>query len=701
VTLTAEPSLVDVDPEPARRVPGAAVLALVVAGLVALHLVLSRSMDGFLLADGTGYLANARWIVGKAGTTWQGPAAFYNAGWSLVVAPIYLFTRSPAAVHSGVLLVNAVLASLSFVAYAALAERVFGLRRSLAVLAGLVAATYPAVLLQASFEWSESLFHLLFPLLLLAVDRLLRTRTPAAAAVVAVLAGALNATHPKGLGALVAVGIGLVVLGITRHLPVRTAVTGLAMVVVVFAAVRVLHGALQDALYAKSAAAIEGDVLGRISDPTLVWGSFKRLWGQLWYLTVASVGLFPLGVWVVARHRDRRYAAMTLGICLAILAASCLQMSDGTRVDHMVYGRYDEGFLPALLVAGAAGLVVHRDRILRLAAVGAALSGGLGVLAVALNGGGHFSGDVMPLNVVGILVYRGDVDAVDVRTVTLLALLPLLAVALVAWRRAAAGALVAVAFFVGSSLSVEARTIRPWEDFWSSVTAIPDVVHDLGFHGPVGYDMAAYDVDAADLYQLELTDVGDLLFFDSGKSTHLPGTDLVIASPQWDLPGARLAFVESGPHHQALWVLPGRLQDDLDARGELLPAEHSAPLDADAQRAALTVDVRRLGLERGETRTVSVHVEDRGAPWLPVGPVPGVVNGAVRLGARWFDAGGGVVASQTTELPRVLRRGDAVDVPLDLVADVEPGTYRVEISLRQEGIAYWDASAVTIEVTVR
>ncbi|MEA3018541.1 MAG: hypothetical protein QOI47_65, partial [Actinomycetota bacterium] len=145
------------------------VLAAGVVALVGLHLVLIRKLTGFLLVDGTGYLANARWLVGRAGTTWEGPIAFYNAGWSIVVAPIYLFTRSPSAVHTGVQLVNVLLASASFVAYTALAERAFGMRRALALLAGLVAATYPAVLLQTGFEWSESLFHLLFPLLLLAV----------------------------------------------------------------------------------------------------------------------------------------------------------------------------------------------------------------------------------------------------------------------------------------------------------------------------------------------------------------------------------------------------------------------------------------------------------------------------------------------------------------------------------------------------
>lgn len=666
----------------------AAAAAGIVAGLIGLHLLLSRSMDGFLLADGTGYLANARWLVGKADGTWQGPAAFYNAGWSLVVAPVYLFTRSPDAVHAAVLAINALLASAAFVAYAAVAERVFDLDRRVAVVAGLVAATYPAVLLQAGFEWSESLFHLLFPLLVLAADRLLRRGTIGAGVATGLAAAALNATHPKGLGAVVAVGIAFVALLVRRSIPRESAIAGLATLVIAFLVTRMLHGALQDALYDRSAAAIEGDVLGRITDPALVWGAFKRLWGQLWYLTVASVGLLPLGIATVARLRDRRLAGIVLGSSGVILAASCLQMSDGVRVDHMVYGRYDEGFLPVLLVAAVAGLVARHRDALRLAAVGAGLSGLLAALAVLLNGGDRFTGDVMPLNVVGVLVYRTGENEIDVLAVTLLALVPLAVAAIAARARAVAGAAVVALFFVGSSVSVEARTIRPWEDYWSSITEIPEVVHRIGHTGPIGYDLADYEVDAADLYQLELTDVGRLLFFDSTTSDHRPGSDLVIASPQWVEPGARLLFVESGIFDQALWVLDGDLQDRLDADGFLVPAQYSAPLSDEARRATLDAHV--------DGDDIVVRIRNRGSTWLPVGPIEGVVHGTVRIGVRLEGAAD---AALTRELPGVMLPGDqaTVRIPIDELG--LSGDTRAEVLLRQEGVAWWEESAVELTVS--
>ena len=72
-------------------------------------------------------------------------------------------------------------------------------------------------------------------------------------------------------------------------------------------------------------------MLARLSDPVEVWGAFRAFWGQVWYATVATLGLAPLGALTLARHRDRRLAGLVLGTCLVMLAASCLQMSDGTR----------------------------------------------------------------------------------------------------------------------------------------------------------------------------------------------------------------------------------------------------------------------------------------------------------------------------------------------------------------------------------
>jgi len=672
----------------ARRA-GIAAAAGAVA-LLALHLWLARGRSDFLLADGTGYLANARWLAGEAGTTWQGAAAFYHAGWSLLVAPAYAITRAPDAIHTYVIVLNALLATGSAVACGFVARRVFDVGVSTSLLAGLVAGTYPAVLLQSGFEWSESLYFLAFPLFVLAAHQLVHRPSTWSAVGTGATAAALNATHPKGIGVLAATGLALALFGWRRALPRRAVGIALASLVIGFVATRLLHGALQDALYDESAAAIEGGVLSRLTEPALLWGTVQRAWGQAWYLTVATLGLAPLGVWAAWRQLDRRTGAFVLGSVALMFAASCLQMSDGTRVDHLVYGRYVEGFVPVLLVAGIAGLVGRERWSLRLAAAGGVLFGVLGVLALLFNGVDRFTGDMMPLNVLGVLVYQTSSDEIVVLLVTALALAAMVAFAAVNRARPDVALGLLVGFFVASSASVEARVLEPWSSFWMRTSEISDVIDEhVAESAVVAYDLASHDVDAANAYQLELADRGGLRFFDGDVPRD---ADLVIAAPRWDdaPDGARLVYVESPPFQQALWALPGDVQDGLAERGLLLPEQTSAPLPEEVRRAQLVLD----------GATVHVRNVSEGS-WLPVGPIPAVVEGTVRLGARWFDHHGDEVASETAELPRVLLPGDEADVRLALEPDLPPGEYTLVIALRQESVAWWDDGALERQVRVR
>ncbi|MCU1352013.1 MAG: hypothetical protein JWM05_1222, partial [Acidimicrobiales bacterium] len=665
-------------------------------------------VHGFLLSDTTGYLANARWLAGKAGDTFQGPTSFYHPAWSLLVAPLYLVMAAPRDVQLGALVVNALLATAVLPTAYLVGRRAFALPPRVALGAAAVAATYPAVLLLAGYEWGESLYQLLFLLFVLAAARVVSRPSTWSAVAVGVLAAACNATHPRGLG-MVAVSVGFLgALAVRRQLPRAAAAFGIGTVVVLFAATRVLDHALLDAIYSPVSAGVEGDVLGRLTDPHLVWGAGKAAVGQLWYLTVATLGLAPIGaLWLLTTRRlPTALRLVTLFACVGTLAASAIEMSDGTRVDHMVYGRYVEGIVPVLLIAGAAGLVAWRTVLPRLLAGVAVLAVGLAALLVLLRGGDVFGGNVMPLNVTGLLVFRSghgpDVARIDVARTTILALVATGGVLAVARWKALAGLALVAALFAGASATVQARTLRPFDDRWASFTEIPEAVRAVSDGGHVSYDRAAYDEpanqEAANFYQLELADRG-VRFFDS--RTGRPRDALVIGSPtKPPVDGARLVFAETGYYTgQALWVTPGALQRRLAKAGDLFPADLTAALPAPVQHVTVGLP-DHLAREAHEVVDVDVtHVDGAGA-WRPLDVPLGYVAGSVRLGARWLDASGTEVLTQTAELPRVLLPGDSTTVELPLVAPTTPGRYRLEVGLRQEGLA-WFPRPATSTVTVR
>lgn len=684
----AEPVEAPAAPSDQRRWVTPALLAAVFVG----HLLLSRPIPGVFLSDGTGYLADARWLARVAGETFQGQTGFYHPGYSFLLAPLFRLFDDPDTVHQGVLVVNAALATSAVLVYRALAARL-GLRPRPALAAGLVAALYPAVLLQASVEWSENLYHLGFGLLLLAVERLLRRRDHLAAAATGFLAVGLYATHPRGLG-LVPVVLGtLAVLGWRGLISRRVAVTGIVTLLVAFVAARILFEQLL-AMWPAERPETEADILGRLTEPTLLWGMVKRAFGHAWYLLVATAGLGAAGlVKLAADARQAAFARVTLLLLAATFAASALMMSDGTRVDHLVYGRYNEGFVPALLVFGTAGIARWKGTrtLLGLAAGTVAAIAALGLVLVALEGGDRFTGLVAPLNVFGILVWETERAAVDLLRVSAGAAVVTVVVVVLRRRALRLTLLAAGAFFLGSTLLVRDQVLVPFVQHWAAQHELAEVALTLPDEGPVAYERAAYRPDPGNFYQFKLFDRG-VRFWDRQGTP--PGT-LVLGtrdSEALETLGARVVSIEAGDD-TSLWVVPGALQDRLLAEGRAFPGRPGDPLPDEARRAELdSPGTVRVG--RGEQAVVAVEVTHagRGSPWAARSTVddPG---GAVRLLATWPDG-----TSHLGELPTVVPPGETVEVELLLPPRAEAGRYDVRLTLVQGPAALRGSRTVTVEV---
>lgn len=697
------------DPEPAepRRpparlsfwVPAAAVAALFVA-----HLLLTQWVSGPVLSDGTGYLANARWIAGR-GTSFLGPMAFYHPGWPLLLAPLFWVVERPQAIYESALVLNAALASASLLVYLALG-RALGLRPVTALLAAVAAATYPAVLLQSTIEWSESLFQLLAALLVLAFHRLVTHPTVASAVAAGALAPALYATHPRGLGVVPVVAVGLLVLARAQMLPGRAAAAGVAVLIAGFMAVRLLNAALLDAMWPPDRPLSEGDVLSRLTDLDLVGNTAIRVVGQLWYVVVASAGTVIGAVWVLADRarggRGRRvqaFALLTLAAVTATLGASSLMMADGTRVDHLVYGRYNEGFLPALLVIGAVGLSALRERFRLLAAAGIAVgtASALGLATVALNGGDRFTGDVAPVNVLGLLVWSGAHDRVSVLGVTAGALVVALVVLAARARSARASLVVLATFFLVSATVVRNDDLRPWSRYWSSVHHLPEAVRALPADGePVAFVPDRYTPEASNFYQFQLLGRPVAIWRDGPPPAQLVVTPRAAGAP---VPGSRLVYVDSPPDNafaEALWSLPGPLQDRLATGGYLFGDDPLAPLPAAATAGEIDPP-RQLSVTRGEQNIRGIEVRHTGAgsPW-PNLRLAGDRLGAVRLKAVWPDG-----RIDIGDLPEVLLPGRRTTVPVFFLQPPgQPGSYAVDLQLVQDGIGDLPIAA-TVTIVVR
>lgn len=141
-----------------------------------------------------------------------------------------------------------------------------------------------------------------------------------------------------------------------------------------------------------------------------------------------------------------------------------------------------------------------------------------------------------------------------------------------------------------------------------------------------------------------------------------------------------------------------RLKLSVFRAGEPVPIATSLPLREPRQQ--IDSEAPPTALAAGERRTLRVTVANSGTEgWSSTGD--GVGRGWVALGTRWLDGRGQVVAEGPhLRLPRDLAPGATVELRLSLTApEVPAGTYRVEVSALQEGVAWFPQPALfTVEV---
>lgn len=692
------------------------VLAVVTAGLLVVHLWYVLGQSGpELFADEAGYLGNARWLLGGTPYT-MASANFYHLGYSVLLVPAFLLGASPQATWDLVMVTNALLATSVLPLAAGLLRRGFGVPRRTAILAGLVAAAYPAVHLQAGIAWAENLLFPLFIAYAWGALRFLRPGGARGAVLLPAAAVGLYAAHPRALAVVAVTAVAVLGAAAARVVPPRVAAwAGAGLVagtVVTWAATRAMVADRHVAGGRYSTESTSGRLLDRLASPDEYGGLLIEAAGQAWYLLAATGGLVAVGLWFLVRRGEGAGAGLRLGgdtvdrrrlaglvVAAAVLATfvpSVLFTANPTRFDHMVYGRYNEAFVPLLLALGVAALVeAGRRPALRLLVAGAAAVVGTAGWVV-LGRGDSLEGRSVRPNVWMLEPFAGaEGDAASVVGLSLAAVaLTACCIGLVALRRRRAVApllLLAFVAVIGSAVEPVRASQAFHHEGWdlpAHVQRLEDVsgepLREVGFHESDAPPHGLFG------YQFWLDEVQFHVFDRVDEVEALPA--VVIAEVGWAEGRERSAriFALDGRHGHAVWVMPGVLQDRLARSGHLVPDGWPATIPDLHQQSRIRVDAGQAEVASGAATPLSVEIEHPGGghPWPAVDDWG--LAGVVRVQAVWTVPGRAEpVAVHTTELPGTVWPGDRVEVQASLTArtadgdPLPPGTYRVSISLVQ------------------
>ncbi len=555
---------------------GSAHAAVVVA--IAVYVVVAwNSTAPVFFTDEVGNLGVAK-LFADPQAAWLLTGASYMPGFSVMLTPAWWVSSDPLVVYRLAIVLGVLISLTTMVPLAALARRFGAAPRMSWVVAAIVIAA-PARALNANYVWAEMLLFLA-----VAWTIELAFRLPKADARLAVtygaVAGVAFAAHGRalpftilaiGLGAWLARGslanVGAVVLG--------GAVTA--------------GGAYGLFVYASSSIYIESDRVSSTLDGiggVTVGGYLETVASEAWYQIAAWAGLTVIGLGVVVRAawRERMRGPSTvlvaLAMAMALAAPVLIADSEGllTRIDAHFYGRYLDPFVAVLAVVGLARLTRPVRVRWALALAGSAVaSAGIFLLVIApgIPAGVYLT----PIHVAGVayLLHPGYVltgQAENWGVIAFAAIAAAVVVAAASMRRLVALGIVG-AWLVAATVWTDTRMFDLFEAPQRSQPAVAAAVAPID----TGIDLYAdYTYRYAYSHGNQLTFwVAPRRYVYVNSARDSEGVEMFLGGATSDVAirsGAR-PIDATLPSDAVVWILPGPLQDDLDARGRLGPAPES------------------------------------------------------------------------------------------------------------------------------
>lgn len=346
---------------------------VVLALLISLVVYLSNlSIIGPMIqADEGSYLANAAALAGFPNDL----AGSYSAGYSLLLVPAYWFANTPEGVWVGVKAINA---TLFFISVTCLwfVGKIFNPNSSQTRLAGAVTlvALYPMWVVLTGYSFAQIAFVPFFLIVFIVLSKAVENGW-LTWFFLGIATGFLYWIHPTAIAVSIALVISCTFLAIKRHAFVEYAVLLTTLGAMIF----FYKYGFTPWLYERMT--ISGDPprlhypsFASIIAPLLSFNGIAEvavhLSGHVFYLISGTAGLIGVGLFALSSRmlnsNHETYKGQILfyrvvGIfswlsILGILALSVLLFSsipEAQRIDHWMYGRYVEGAIAPILLAGA------------------------------------------------------------------------------------------------------------------------------------------------------------------------------------------------------------------------------------------------------------------------------------------------------------------------------------------------------------
>jgi len=332
--------------------------------------------------DESAFLIAARVLSGGPATDFS-YSTLYQAGYPLLLAPVYWFTGNAVVVYHAVLVINSVISG-ALMPLAYVAGRRLGLVRPAAYTVAAVTALVPAGVFYTQYAMTDAIYPVLVLAWLLTMHSWLTARSARgqylAAAGSGLLAGYAYAVHSRGvIMVLCYVAVGVLVAW-RRLAPRRTAAVAALALVAAVGVGWLLDRYLAAAMYPEGARDLTAQAATTLRSVNGLLDVFEMAAGQCWRLVLDSWGVAGIGltaaVAVIFRPRfrtDLRIMAAVGVVVTVVTAATAPAALPQDQSQTWASGRYLDGMIVTFFLVGAVVLLRARPRFILICAAATAV----------------------------------------------------------------------------------------------------------------------------------------------------------------------------------------------------------------------------------------------------------------------------------------------------------------------------------------
>lgn len=335
-----------------------------------------REMYGpVVFPDEVGY-----WSIGAYanGYDWSGvmsKASYYGWGYgSIVLAPLFLFAKSPIVLYRAAILVNTGILCCNFLVLRKVAETLqIASNQSICTLSALVVTLYSSYVFFSKMTYAESLLVLLFDILVLLLLNYENLPGHMGVMLLALNSAWMFAIHQRSLGVIGVLCIFFCWRRVTKRVDGKVCIAFLICLIVTICLCVCIKNNVVSKIWINPDNASGNDFTGQMGKIEYMFSMegiiafLFNVLGRIVYLGNATFFLFYFGMekmiqelYFLWKERNRypsnkqkRQEDFNFFLCMSSFAAivvSALFMIYPTRFEHIIYGRYSEYVIAPLLL---------------------------------------------------------------------------------------------------------------------------------------------------------------------------------------------------------------------------------------------------------------------------------------------------------------------------------------------------------------